>query len=236
MPLPKLKDRIIHYGQQGTHDWHELRVGKFTSSQIWLLMQGSKSSKSEFSQRGLNYIKSKAVEVLYGTYAESSAGIAGQWGKDYEPIAAEYFEQTYLAPRLLFRDMDQVRFIEHESLPTGTSPDDHVDGRPSEYKCPYNRSIHFSHCQLQSLDDLMKFDKQKAWQIIHQMWLMRSDSAYWVSFDPRLLSSERYTHKALHVIEVEQMDGAVEQLKQKIVAAQQVMNEFIDQFSNQPAA
>ena len=236
MPLPKLKDRVLYYGQQRTQEWHDLRLGKFTSSEIYKLMQKPRSSKSEFSASGLTYISAKAQEVCYGVPSPSASSLAIQWGEEWEPIAAEQFDKTYLHPRLLFKDDEDLQFIASESLPTGGSPDDLVDGMPAEYKCPYNPTNHFKHCQINTLEELLAFDKQKAWQLIHQMWLMRADGAYWCSFDPRLLHSEKCPHRALHVIEVEQIQEACDQIEERVAAAHELMKKEVERFLNQPAA
>ena len=76
--------------EQNSPDWFNLRLGLFTSSQIYVLMQTSRSGG--FSKSADTYMKTKALELIYPLATEGFTNAAMQWGHDHEPDARNVYE------------------------------------------------------------------------------------------------------------------------------------------------
>lgn len=115
---------IIHEMEQGTQEWLNVRLGKFTASTFGDLFM-AKSTKGYN-----NLINRVAFERLTGEQAESFSNAWTDRGTELEPEAREAYEN------LTFRKVRQVGFIELDEW-TGCSPDGLIgdDGLLS-IKCP----------------------------------------------------------------------------------------------------
>jgi putative phage-type endonuclease len=101
--------------EQGTQEWHQLRLGKVTASRVSDVMSKIKSGESA-SRR--NYKMELVVERLTGLKTESYTSPAMQWGIDNEGIARSTYE---IQNNVL---VDQVAFINHYNIKNaGCSPD-----------------------------------------------------------------------------------------------------------------
>jgi hypothetical protein len=75
--------------EQGTQEWHQLRLGKVTASRISDVLAKVKSGESA-SRR--NYKMELVVERLTGLKTESYTSPAMQWGIDNEGLARSEYE------------------------------------------------------------------------------------------------------------------------------------------------
>lgn len=114
--------------EQGTQEWHQLRLGKVTASRISDVLAKVKSGESA-SRR--NYKMELVVERLTGLKTESYTSPAMQWGIDNEGLARSEYEVR----NNVF--VDQVAFINHYNIKNaGCSPDGLVgDLGMVEIKC-----------------------------------------------------------------------------------------------------
>jgi len=114
--------------EQGTQEWHQLRLGKVTASRISDVLAKVKSGESA-SRR--NYRMELVVERLTGLKTESYTSPAMQHGIDNEGIARSTYE---IQNNVL---VDQVAFINHYNIKNaGCSPDGLVgDLGMVEIKC-----------------------------------------------------------------------------------------------------
>ena len=114
--------------EQGTQEWHQLRLGKVTASRISDVLAKVKSGESA-SRR--NYKMELVVERLTGLKTESYTSPAMQHGIDNEGIARSTYE---IQNNVL---VDQVAFINHYNIKNaGCSPDGLVgDLGMVEIKC-----------------------------------------------------------------------------------------------------
>jgi putative phage-type endonuclease len=114
--------------EQGTQEWHQLRLGKVTASRISDVLAKIKSGESA-SRR--NYKMELVVERLTGLKTESYTSPAMQHGIDNEGIARSTYE---IQNNVL---VDQVAFINHYNIKNaGCSPDGLVgDLGMVEIKC-----------------------------------------------------------------------------------------------------
>jgi hypothetical protein len=115
--------------KQGTHEWHQARLGKPTASKISCLLTPAGKPTANAARR--RYAIDLAVERITKRPTETFCTFAMQRGKDMEDIARVwYFLQTNTAA-------NQVGFCVAPSGLTGCSPDGLVgtDGA-IEIKCP----------------------------------------------------------------------------------------------------
>jgi putative phage-type endonuclease len=158
--------------EQGTNEWHQMRLGKVTASKIADVMATIKTG--EAASR-INYRAQLVAERLIGSPTESFSNSAMQWGTDNEPFAREAYER---AKKCI---VEQVPFIDHPVIPmSGASPDGLIDDDGLvEIKCP-NTSTHI---------DTLLAGKAPSKYIPQMQWQMACTNRQWcdfVSFDPRL--------------------------------------------------
>lgn len=118
------KNIVFHDIQQGTEEWHNLRLGKFTASKCKDLL----SNKTTAAYR--NLIHGKAFERVTGEKPEDFKSDWMQRGTELEPEAIEYYELKF------FTKCHNGGFFEYNEW-VGASPDALVgkDGLV-QVKCP----------------------------------------------------------------------------------------------------
>lgn len=227
------KDRIFYYGQQQDERWHKLRLGKFTSSTIHLLMQEPRTKKQKeewfFSEQGIKLIREKAKELFYKRPGKIVFSAALDWGNEQEPIAQEEFWKV----TDLQRNERKICFVEIDGAETGSSPDDTDISQeiPIEYKNPYNEGIHLDHLELRTGKDLFSYSKQKYMQLQHQMFILSQDKhshGFFVSYDERLKNIR--PKKALHFFPVKKNIEIHEQFEERIEKAVKLRDFFLQKW------
>jgi len=165
------EDRVAAV-QQGTPEWHQLRLGKVTASRVADILAKTKSGPS--ASRG-NYLIELALQRVTKTIEESYTNGAMEWGTQTEPQARVAYEVA------TGNFVDQIAFVNHPTIAGfGCSPDGLVanDGL-IEIKCP-NSATHWSY---------IKANKPPEKYIIQMQAQMAVTGAKWcdfVSFDPRM--------------------------------------------------
>ena len=110
------EDRIAV--EQGTPEWHQLRLGKVTASRVADILAKTKTGPSASRQ---NYLIELALQRTTGIIQESYSNAAMEWGTQTEPQARVAYEVN------TNNFVDQVAFIDHPSiclLYTSPSPRD----------------------------------------------------------------------------------------------------------------
>jgi putative phage-type endonuclease len=114
-------------------DWLVMRATRFTGSDFYLFM--SLLKKGELTETAESKLYEKVL-ANFGDYPENITSMAMERGTELEPEArAEYIAET-------FNDVQEVGFVDYESLRAGVSPDGVIydaDGnidRLVEIKCP----------------------------------------------------------------------------------------------------
>jgi putative phage-type endonuclease len=165
--------------EQGTVEWHLMRLGKVTASRIADVLSKGKSGESA-SRR--NYRTELVVQRLTGLPGESFSNAAMEHGVITEPKARTAYE----VEKQQF--VEQVAFIDHPSIEWfGCSPDGLVTPSVNgffgegliEIKCP-NSTTHV---------DYLADNKPPAKYIPQMQCQMAVTGRQWcdfVSFDPRL--------------------------------------------------
>ncbi len=219
--------------EQGSQNWHDLRAGRFTSSEIHRLIKsgdrlmtqseldarpksgaGSKSKHIEdptkFSPDGITYIEEKVAEVLTGQCEPNQWSHATAWGDDWEPVAAEYYAQKFSCE---FEIISFQPFNEH----AGGSPDRKIKGvkRGLEIKCPHRSKNQVNYLQLFDQWDLKRAHPDYYFQCQSNLFFMGWEAIDFCTFDPRMKEEK---HK-LSKIEITPVSEDVDLICTKLESA-----------------
>jgi len=164
------EDRIAV--EQGTPEWHQMRLGKVTASRVADILARTKTGPSASRQ---NYLIELALQRTTGIIQESYTNAAMEWGTQTEPQARVSYEVN------TNNFVDQVAFIDHPSIAWfGCSPDGLVSDRGLvEIKCR-NSAGHWETIKLNEIP-------KKYWiQMQAQLTCTGREWNDYVSFDPRM--------------------------------------------------
>lgn len=183
--------------EQGSADWHAMRLGKVTASRVSDVIA---KTKTGWGAGRANYMAQLVAERLTGNVADSFINAAMAWGTETEPQARLAYE---------FRTdaiVEQVAFIDHPTIAmSGASPDGLVgtDGLV-EIKCP-NTATHI---------ETLRTGKIAEKYITQMEWQMSCTGRTWcdfVSFDPRMPE-----HMALYIRRVERDSDSAAYLEKHV--------------------
>lgn len=200
--------------EQGSQLWHDIRAGRFTSSEIWKLMESGtrlmnaaelaarpksgKGSSTKFiedisalSKTTTTYIRKKVAETLTGHAAEAINSNPTRWGDDFEPIAAEYFAEKF---GVEFEILSFVPYGEN----AGGSPDRKLKGKNEilEIKCPYDSANQIDYLMLTDQWDLKREYPEYYWQCMSNLLFMNADVCHFITYDHRMILDK---HKMSHI-------------------------------------
>lgn len=217
--------------QQRSNDWHTIRRGKFTGSEIWKLMVEPRSKSEIFSDTTKTYILEKIAEEnsLDEEPLTEFLPASLQWGIDNEPKAKEWYEKI-TGNKILEVGFIQLENFEHYC---GGSPDGLINyERIIEIKCPYSQANHIWHIML-SPEEFKKELREYYWQMQFYMACYEEvKSCDFISFDPRITRDWR-----MHIKPIQRNDEDIQLMINKIKMAIEYRQEVIDKLkSNQPMA
>lgn len=202
------------FQDQGSEAWENIRAGRFTSSQIYMIMDcgkrpmtekelaarpkkgpGSKTTlvpdPSKMSKDGLTYIRQKVAEVLTGKPKPPSYAYPLVYGKETEPEAVEYFEKV---TGLKCDETGFQPWTDH----AGGSPDrliGEADGL--EVKSPWASENQIAYLMLTDVYDLKRMYPEYYWQCVSLMLFTNRKRWHFCTFDPRMKEDK---HKMTHLI------------------------------------
>lgn len=158
--------------EQGSDEWHLLRLGHVTASNISDVMAKGKSGEAITRKK---YKTKLLAERLTGQKQESFSSSAMEWGVEQEQFARMAYE---VSNDVL---VDKTGFWHHPTIKwVGVSPDGLVDNDGLvEIKCP-NTTTHLDYI----MDNKVPTDYYK--QIQCQLWATGKSWCDFVSYDPRL--------------------------------------------------
>jgi len=162
---------IIKNIEQGSADWHSLRLGKITASRVKdVLSKGRGTTPSKLSE---TYMIELLAERLTGEAKPFFENDAMRWGTETEPQARAMYELRS------GNSVEEVAFIIKDDF-VGVSPDGLIgDNGMIEIKCPTTIT------QIKrALSDDYSLDYYA--QIQMQLWVAERDWCDFLSFDPRL--------------------------------------------------
>lgn len=236
MNLDELLDASYQpkYIDQGSEAWEQMRCGRFTSSELYRIMEcgkremtkqelesrpkkgtGSKTTlvpdPSKMSEKGMTYIYQKVAEVLTGRSKPPAYAYPLVYGKETEPEAVEYFEKKF-----------DVECLEVGFQPWG----DHAGGSPDrligekeglEIKCPFQSENQIQYLMLTDLWDLKRAHPDYFWQCVSLMMFTGRDLWHFCTYDPRMIKDE---HKLTHIeIPADKVQEEMDQINQAIAGA-----------------
>jgi putative phage-type endonuclease len=184
---------IIHNVEQGTDEWHNLRIGIPTASQFDSLV----TSEGEPSKQIEGIINEKVANVIAGKVLESWDG--NKWterGHELEPLASAHYEFIYDD-----RKVETVGFVTDAEKTCGCSPDRLVnDDGLLEIKCPMPKT---------HIDYLIsgKLPTTYFQQVQGQLMITGRDWCDFMSYHPDLPEL---------IVRVERDDEFIEKLKARI--------------------
>lgn len=212
-----------NYFNQDTLDWLQMRLGRFTASEIHKLFVGGRKKGELFGQGALSYIRTKAAELLTMEVKDDIDFKQAEWGKANEMDAMREF-QTLIGIEGDYYGATNPRFFTYGDY-AGCSPDWEVlapvfEGEEdmnqgADFKCPFNSAEHVKNLLLSGVDDF----KEERWEYFCQgqmsMKVRGWKKFHFVSYDPRMVE-----HKyRLKVITMYPDSEWVKEFDQRLVAA-----------------
>lgn len=198
---------IIENAEQGSREWHAMRLGKVTASRVKDIMTNGRGGS--LSKTSESYMMELIAEHLTGESKPFFENDAMKWGTETEPQARSMYE---LHSGL---EVKEVAFIELNEF-VGMSPDGLVgDDGLLEIKCPTTTT------QIKrALSDDYAADYKA--QIQMQLWVSGRDWCDFISFDPRL-----YCDAYCLIQRVERDEVYIEDMKNRVDKFVSTMKETI---------
>ena len=183
--------------EQGTPEWHQLRLGKVTASRVADILATTRSGPSASRQ---NYLIELALQRSTGNIEPSYTNAAMEWGTQTEPQARAAYEVE------TGNFVDQVAFIDHPTIAWfGCSPDGLVgDDGLIEIKCP-NSATHWEYFKAKKPPQKYVIQMQTQLAVTGRKW------CDFVSFDPRMPERSQ-----LLVVRVDRDEAFIAELEEKV--------------------
>lgn len=218
--------------EQGTPEWDQVRIGRFTASEIYRLMEPAKRDMTEaelkarpktgkgssakliydyekLSDAALTYITEKVAEVLTGQARQQGYAFPIVWGIEHEDEAVEYFVK---AKGLSAEKVGFFKYTDH----AGGSPDRMVEGNAIlEIKCPHDSVNQIKYLMLTDQYDVRREYFQYWCQCQANMLFTDRELCHFCTYDPRMKEDK---HKLTH-IEIKADPEFHELIRKKIVQA-----------------
>lgn len=164
----------IHYCEQRSPEWYEVRLGKVTSSNFKNVIANGRGSAPSKTRN--NYMIQLIAERITSEKQDYFLNDDMIHGMDTEQQAKDFYEWKEGV------EIEEVGFIEH-SEDVGVSPDGLIGTNGMiEIKCPKTTT------QVQRVLDGIFPSEYKA-QVQGQLWVAEREWCDFISFDPRIISS-----------------------------------------------
>jgi hypothetical protein len=195
-----------------TKEQRELRIGKFTGSEVHKLMGAKGMGKT-----GETYVFEKAAEYLTGQPCKEEFKAAStQWGIDHELEAQLYFEAATGCK------IKKVDTLENEFV-AGTPDGIGIEAEWGfEIKCPFNSGNHLKNLSMQKAEDLQDLRPEYYWQCATYMWLTGLNKWKFCSYDPRFKEEKR-----MLILNIELNPTHLKSLQERLIEAKLLFNNII---------
>lgn len=180
--------------EQGTPEWDQIRLGRFTASEIWKLTVEPKTNAAkeagQLSETAMTYISEKVAEVMTGQCKQQGYAFPLVWGSEKESEArAKFAEKTGF-------HIETVGFFAYTDH-AGGSPDGFVnDDAILEIKCPYDSAKQLDYLMLTDQWDLKRMCRDYYWQCQANMLFTERNMCHFVTYDPRMINEK---HQLTHI-------------------------------------
>ena len=200
--------------EQGTPEWHALKIGKLSASRVADMLATVKTGESA-SRKNLK--ADLIVERLTNQKTESFTSGAMNRGIETEPQARAAYEVK------TGNFVDQIAFVDHPTIDMfGCSPDGLVDDDGLiEIKCP-NSATHLEYLETQTIP------KKYITQMQTQLCVTGRKWCDFVSFDPRLPEPLN-----LLIIRVDRDDEYISMIEQEAIKFLQEVQDKVDNLLKQ---
>lgn len=192
---PLLSEIQAIVSDQGSDGWNQVRIGRFTSSEMYKLMTEPRSKADKeagkLSEGALTYVNIKVAEVLTGQPKAESYAYPLVYGKELEPQAIEYFikKTGYTYEPAMF-----VPFGDH----SGGSPDGYINENDTlEIKCPFQSENMVDYLMLTDQFDLKRNHPNHYWQVMSNLLFTEKEQLHFVCYDPRMTTEK---HRMVHLV------------------------------------
>lgn len=188
---------VLNMIEQGTPEWHQLRLGKVTASRVADIIAQTRTGPSASRQ---NYLIELALQRSTGTIEPSYTNDAMKWGTETEPqarVAYEVESENFVS---------QIAFIDHPTIAWfGCSPDGLVgDDGLIEIKCP-NSATHWEYFKSKKPPQKYITQMQTQLCVTGRKW------CDFVSFDPRMPERSQ-----LLIVRVERDEEFIAEIEEKV--------------------
>jgi putative phage-type endonuclease len=200
--------QIITDIEQGTQEWHDLRLGVTTASRFKdILARGGGATRKR-------YMREIAAEIITGQREEGYSNEYMEWGTATEPQARAMYELSCTDT------VREVAFIKMDDYKAGCSPDGLVsDNGGLEIKCPKTAT------QIETFLSGKMPAVHKA-QVQGSMWVSGREWWDFVSFDPRINGRASY-----FCIRVERDQEYIDNLAKEVKQFEVELSEMVKQLS-----
>ena len=206
--------------------WLKSRSKKITGSNFGKLIKLPRSKeakeKGELGETAKTYIKDVVSEIL-GAPKRDLNLYQFEWGKKYEPIAIDYFEEKEKV-EVTFRDDEQKCFNLNKYI--GATPDGLVkQDYGIEVKCPENAANHLSHILIKDQEELKKQQPDYYWQCVGGMLVTGLKKWKFISYYH--FFDEKFKMKIIDIELIpEELQFLTEQLQKGKKYLDQVLNQI----------
>lgn len=212
---------MIQAAEQRTEEWHELRRGRFTASEIHRLM-GMKG----LNKGGETYVWEKVAETLGAEMPEVKT-YAMERGIELEPEAKQYYSTAYIVTI-----EEQPFIVAPWCNDAGCSPDGIVTYKSKvgivqygiEIKCPINPVNQLRRFRYKNQASLASEEPDIYWQCMMCMAVTEFPSWDFISYYPGL--SESYKMRVLTIF---RDDVEIKLLKQRINEAVEMKRKILQE-------
>lgn len=219
---------LIEAQEQKSETWHDIRAGRFTSSEMHKLLGDPRSKEAkergEWNDAAETYIHTKVAEQLTGlTHSVSNQGTGPlAWGEDNEPIAREYYQTQVLD--ILGLTVTKAGFTVYGDH-AGGSPDGFVgDDALLEIKCPYNPANQIDYLKMKTVSDLKKLHPEYWTQCQSNLIFTKRKSGIFIAFDPRFKIRKQIMNELEFGIDNERQDLILTRLEKAIITKLEIVN------------
>lgn len=226
-------------------EWQKARIGKFSASEVWKLFVDPKTKdakeKGWWSETALTYIMEKAVEQITGFRREIKAA-ALEHGNVNEAEAFEMFNKVcklnFHPSAATFFPYKEIGGASPDGIQFANGSDLDIDG-VCDIKCPYDPVSFFDQkMMLENCDD-QKFQgvpRNYYYQLQKQMLATGASFGYLVRYLTSSVTDEfgnkfefdlPLKHRLFYKL-IKREESAIEQLIERMNAAEQKKKEFIE--------
>jgi len=220
MPQSQIKPIIL----KDEEAWSDYRCGKITASDIYKLIGKPKEKDKSFTVSGETYLLENVGEILTGQPKKLENIKSLDWGKKWEPEAANHLKN--MGHVFEYYGGDNHIFFPYNKY-SGASPDGLSEIHVYEIKCPSTRSEHARNLIGSYSDNPLDFMRKERFQYLCQIYFNMLCTgrklAYFCSFDIRVI----YPEHRMAIIEIQPNLDELSWMVDRVELAGEVMKGYL---------